>query len=451
LLPLYMALLPKFYFLSLNMKNKVKLILIITGFTLAIIALIFFNKAFSGNSFSNDLTEVIKGTFEITVTAAGELMPEKSTDIIGPTLPINNNRRRGRRNRIRASNLEIQDIVPEGTIVNKGDYVAQLDRTTYDNTLKDQVERLDEMQRDLHMKLLDTAVVLTNLRDGLKNQVFTVEEAEIALKISAYEPPATIRKAKIELDKTKRKLNQQKKLYKLRAAQQLKELNNLKTEIEGQNRTISDLENYLAGFTVTAPASGMVIYKRNRNGTKRQVGSSINPWDMVIATLPDLSSMISRTYISEVYISKVKIGQKVNIKIDAFSDKSYSGEVINIGKIGEQLPNSDTKMFEVSCRIDGYDLTLRPAMTTGNGITIKSIDNAVYIPLECVHTDSDGITFVYTMEKTKQEVILGEANEKNIIIKKGLEPGTLIYLNTPENSEEFRLQGLITPDNTAGT
>ena len=41
-----------------------------------------------------------------------------------------------------AMDLKIQDIVPEGTIVKEGDYIAQLDRTTYDNTLKDEHENL---------------------------------------------------------------------------------------------------------------------------------------------------------------------------------------------------------------------------------------------------------------------------------------------------------------------
>ena len=38
------------------------------------------------------------------------------------------------------ADLKILDIVPEGTIVKEGDYVAQLDRTSYDNTLKDELQ-----------------------------------------------------------------------------------------------------------------------------------------------------------------------------------------------------------------------------------------------------------------------------------------------------------------------
>jgi HlyD family secretion protein len=171
------------------------------------------------------------------------------------------------------------------------------------------------------------------------------------------------------------------------------------------------------------------------------VGSTINPFDMVIATLPDLSSMISKTYVSEIDVSKIKPGQKVNVKIDAYRDKVYSATVINVAKIGEQLPNSDTKMFEVLSRIDESDPRLRPSMTTGNEIIISSFENVVYIPLECVHTESDGIPFVYTKNRTKQVVVLGESNDKYVIVNRGLKSGTAIYLYTPENPDKFKLAG----------
>ncbi|HKK42480.1 MAG TPA: efflux RND transporter periplasmic adaptor subunit, partial [Bacteroidales bacterium] len=298
-----------------------------------------------------------------------------------------------------------------------------------------------DIQNQLHMKVLDTAVVLTDLRDQIKNQVYAVEEAGITLDQDKYEPPATIRKDEVALDEQQRKLNQMKKMYKLQSVQQLKEINNIKTNMEIQTRTVQDIETYLKGFTIVAPSAGMVVYKKNRDGTKRKAGSSLNPWDMVVATLPDLSSLMSKTYISEVDVSKVKIGQEVNIKVDAFPKKAFTGKVVSIGKVGEELPNSDTKMFEVHCSINGLNPDLRPSMTTNNEIIVKSFDDAIYVPLECVHTGQDGIPFVYTKHKTKQIVVLGVSNDKNVIIKKGLDPGTSIYLYTPTDPDRFTLEG----------
>ena len=151
--------------------------------------------------------------------------------------------------------------------------------------------------------------------------------------------------------------------------------------------------------------------------------------------------MISKIYISEIDISKVKTKQDVTIKVDAFPDKSFSGEVISIANVGEQLPNSDSKMFEVEIRIDGSDPSLRPSMTTDNKIIIESYEDVVFIPTECVHTGTDSIPFVYGKNKTKQIVLLGKSNDKNIIIEQGLEPGNTIYVVTPENAESFKLAG----------
>jgi hypothetical protein len=190
-----------------------------------------------------------------------------------------------------------------------------------------------------------------------------------------------------------------------------------------------------------APADGMVTYKKDRLGIKRKAGSSINPFDRAIASLPDLSSMISKLYVSEIEVSKVIPGLKVNVGVDALPEKAFTGTVISVANIGEQLPNSDAKMFEVQVRIDATDPALRPSMTTGNKIIIKTFDNVVYIPTECVQTGSDSIPFVYEKNRTKQIVVLGEFNDKNVIVEQGLQKGATIYTIPPENSESFKITG----------
>ena len=152
----------------------------------------------------------------------------------------------------------------------------------------------------------------------------------------------------------------------------------------------------------------MVIYKRDRMGNKRKIGSTINPWDNVVATLPDMSSMISKTYVNEIDVSKVKSGQKVEIMVDAFPEKSYTGVVSSVANIGEQLPNADAKVFEVLIKVDGSDPILRPSMTTGNKIITKTISDVIYIPLESVQAGTDSIPFVYLKNGNKQVVVLGE-------------------------------------------
>jgi HlyD family secretion protein len=416
-----------------------KKILVIGGVILAISALLVFNRLTSRKSSVSSYAEVKKGLFEVTVTNSGELIAERSADIKAPEILSGN--MGGGGHDMHGMDFKIQDIVPEGTIVKEGDYIAQLDRSSYSNTLKDALDLLKTYQNNVDMKILDTAVVLTNQRDDIKNQRYVVEEALIALDQSKYEPPATIRQAEIKLDKAKRALNQKINSYSLYVAQSVADLNHQKMHLSRQTKLVADLQDFISKFTITAPTSGMVIYKKDRNGNKRKTGSSINPFDRVIATLPDLSSMISKVYVNEIDISKIQKGQKVNINIDAFPQKAYTGEVASIANIGEVLPNSDSKMFEVQIRLDGSDPDLRPSMTTGNKILIRTYNDVSFIPSECVQAGADSIPFVYGKSNTKNIVVLGEVNEKYVIVEKGLKPGDLVYLVQPNDAEKFDLVG----------
>ena len=410
--------------------------LIVTGIivVLATIVLIVFTRMLSQkNSLELNLAEVRQGNFEIVVKSAGELIAENSIDISGPNIVRNRN--------FRSGVIKILDIVPEGTVVKKGEYIASLDKTEFDNTLKNEVTNLNTKLTELEMKVIDTAVTLSSLRDDIKDQAFIMEEAQIVVAQSVFEPPATQRQAELEADKAKRLLEWKGRLYYLKRAQSIMEARILKRAVENQRSKVTDLEEILEEFTIKAPADGMVMYKKDQTGVKRKAGSFINPFDPVVATLPDMSSMISKLFVSEIEVSKVENGQFVEIVIDAFPEKLYTGQVISIANIGEQLLNSDSKLFEVLVNINEYDPQLRPSMTTGNKVITKSFEEVIYVPIESVQAGADNIPFVYTRDGFKQIVVPGEANEKNIIIEQGLAEGTFVFLIPPENASKFKPAG----------
>jgi HlyD family secretion protein len=191
----------------------------------------------------------------------------------------------------------------------------------------------------------------------------------------------------------------------------------------------------LAEFNVLAPEDGMVIYQKDWNGKPIKAGSQVGLWDPTVATLPDLTVMMSKTYVNEVDVRRVKIGQKVDIGLDAYPDKKLGGNVVRVANVGEQRPNSDAKVFEVSVEIKGSDLTLRPSMTTSNKILTSVKDDALFIPLETLHSHFDTITFVYKkdgLKTIKQEVIVGETNSNDAVIVTGLAEGDKVFLSLPE-------------------
>jgi multidrug efflux pump subunit AcrA (membrane-fusion protein) len=409
--------------------------LIITGIVvvIAIIALAIVNRLTKKDDISLLFTEVKSGLFEIVVTTTGELQAEVSTNIMGPEGLGSNN--------MRFRDIAIQDLVAEGTVVKKGDYVATLDRSDADNTFKDEQDKLETALNDYNMKKLDTTLSLGDLRDDLLNLKFNLEEAEITLEQSIYEPPTTIRQNTINLEKTKRSYEQAQKNYVLKVQQSKATIREAELSLRKQQEKVNEMREVLSQFVISAPSPGMVIYKREWSGAKRKVGSSISPRDPVVATLPDLSKMISKTYVNEIDISRVVKDQSVRISIDAFPEKRYTGTVISVANIGEQLPNTDAKVFEVIVRVDGSDPILRPSMTTGNQIVTDVFEDVVYIPLECVHASEDSIPFVYKKDRTKQVVIIGQANENEVIVEQGLEAGESLYLNTPEDAVDFKMTG----------
>jgi multidrug efflux pump subunit AcrA (membrane-fusion protein) len=182
----------------------------------------------------------------------------------------------------------------------------------------------------------------------------------------------------------------------------------------------------------------MVIYERDWNGKKKGVGAQIQAWEPTVATLPDLSVMISKTYINEVDIRKLKLGQMVAVSLDAFPEKKLTGKVTDIANVGEQMPKYDSKVFEVIVQINEKDTTLRPAMTTSNRIIIGKLKNVISVPLDAIHT-TDSATFVYikgSIGVTKKQIKTGTANEDAVVVLEGLSGGEQLFLNVPKGAEE---------------
>ncbi len=399
----------------------------------AVITLAVINKVTKKDELAQLEAEVFYGKFEIIVAVTGELQAERSVQIKAPT-----ELRTSRSHRF--SQIKIQDLIPEGTIVEAGDYIATLDRSDATNRLKDLEDELEERTTTLERVRLDTTINLRNLRDELVNLEYNMEEAEITLDQSKYESPAVIRQAQITLDKSKRAFEQAKLNYKLKVLQYNADIREAQLDLTRKQRSYNDMVNLLEKFTILAPAPGMVIYQKEWGGQKRKVGSSISGWDLTVATLPDLSSLISKTYVNEIDISKIKKGQKVRIGVDAFPEKEFTGEIIDVANIGEQLPNTDAKVFEVVIHLDGVDPVLRPAMTTSNQIVTAVFEDVLSIPLETIHVE-DSIPIVYKKNGTKNVVLLGESNENEVIVEQGLSDGDKILLSLPEDPEKFRLVG----------
>ncbi len=411
------------------MTRKKYIYLTASVFFLAIVAYFVFGKNNKGEQI---IASVKKGNFPIEVTTTGELNAKTADKINGPT---------ALGQLFRIWNVKIQDIIPDGTVVDSGQYVAQLDPSETTNKIKDEELNQEKLETSLTKTRLDTSLELRALRDDLINLKYSLEEKKIILDQSKYEPPATIRQVEMDLEKSERTLDQAEKNYKLRYQKAVASMQEVMTSYNQGQRRVEQMHDVLKQMTIHAPKAGMVIYKRNYDGSKMGVNAMMQTWDNVVAELPDLSEMISKTYINEIDISKVKVGQTVQIGIDAFPEKKFTGKVTEVANIGEQIQNSNAKVYEVKIVIKEFDSILRPAMTTKNKILTNIIENVLFIPIEAIF-NSDSVTFVYKKRGSsagKQQVIVGQSNENEIIIRAGLQADDVVLLVPPDKSDKLTI------------
>jgi multidrug efflux pump subunit AcrA (membrane-fusion protein) len=404
-----------------------KTILIASAVGVALIAVYYFTIAPSADK-GGITVAVQEGEFIVDITTTGELEAKNSVDILGP---------QGTRN-FRIWNMTIQDILDEGTVVQKGDYVASIDPSELTGNMKDAQLDLEKIESQFIQTKLDTTLEMRQQRDELINLAYGVDEKQLILDQSRYEPPATIRQAEIDLEKAKRALQQAQENYKIKKQQNAAKMQEVSLNRQKAANSVDGMMELMKNFQIMAPEGGMLIYRKDWDGRPIKKGSQISAWDPVVATLPDLSTMLSITYINEVDIRTVKPGQEVKIGLDAFPDKEFNGKVLQVANVGEQKPNSDAKVFKVTIEVIEKDELLRPSMTTSNKIITEKIPDALYIPLECLFNKDDSITYVYRkrgITTEKQEVMLGPANRNEVVITAGLVKDDVVYLVSPEGME----------------
>ncbi len=402
--------------------------LIIAGSVIVVLLIGYFVVRGNKAGESTDIMSVVKkGKFKVEIETTGELEAKNSVKILGPS---------GLRT-FQIWQVNIQKIVDEGTVVKKGEWVATLDRSEFQTKYSQKQIDFEKANSKFIQTQLDTTLIMRQSRDELINLKYGVEEKEIIRLQSKFEPPATIKQTEIDLEKAKRAYQQAQDNYKIKKNQNIEKMNEVGAELRKVRGDYEAMTRVGESFDVKAPEDGMVIYEKGWDGKPIKAGSQVSVWEPTVATLPDLTKMQSKTFVNEVDIRKIKTGQHVEIGLDAYPDRKLKGVVTHVANVGEQRPNSDAKVFEVLVEIDGTDATLRPSMTTSNKIVANEVAEALFIPLECLHSDHDTVTYVFLqrgVSMVKQEVIVGETNSNEAVVKSGLSENDRLFLSVPSAS-----------------
>ncbi len=380
-----------------------------------------------------------KGKFESMVYSSGQLESQEADYITIPTV--------FRDNRLRIWEITIADMIEEGSRVDSGDYVATIDHSAVDEQYKTAMDELDQRFTEYEDSKIDSNLTLSNQRDQIVNAQLDLEERQIIIKESVYEAPSVKRKAEMDLEKAERKYEQMKQAYVLKQQQEANKVDRRFINYKQAKERVDLLQSVYDALTIRSPKSGIIGYYRySGRGAAVKANSTISTRSPAIATFPKMNTLISTTYINEIDISRIKAGQKVAIGIDAFPEKMLEGEVSSIANVGQLLPRSDAKVFEVKIKVIGDDEELKPSMTTSNVIQTGYAEEAVFVPLESVFTN-DSLSYVYLTEKDgrkiqKQVVETGIQNENFVVALQGVKEGDRVLLSEPENAESLTFEGM---------
>jgi HlyD family secretion protein len=132
-----------------------KIVYIAFGILIVVIFLLWHFLGSSDKETQKILVPVKKGQFRINVTTTGELEAKNSEKIYGPSDLRS----------IRIWNVKIEDIIPDGSLVDSGDYVATLDRTEISNRIKDLESEVEKLESQFIKTRIDTTIELRTARN----------------------------------------------------------------------------------------------------------------------------------------------------------------------------------------------------------------------------------------------------------------------------------------------
>ena len=306
----------------------------------------------SGKSDDKEAAESKKNKPGSVIIETGELQAVKSAVVTVPFVP-------GFWGQTQITNLE-----KEGTKVKKGDIVGEVDKSKA-------VQRLEEKKSDLAIALSNLDKLKAEHETRLKRLLTELKIAETSLRSAIIDTQRVSFES--ETKKQKKRLNLKKNQISLRKTQvkiesekiiQQEEMRIQGIKIEQLRTDSTYAERALDMFTLRAPANGMIEYCISWFTRKKvNIGDNAYP-TMPVISLPDLSRMKILTSVSETDIRKIYIGQKVNVRLDAFPRKVFKGSIISISNIVRNKErDSKIKVFFVEVLLETTDKILKPGMT----------------------------------------------------------------------------------------
>lgn len=371
---------------------------------IVIIFVVYQIYGYTGSSSPVPTMKVERGQFIVSLAENGRLDALKSVTISAP--------------RIRGG-LQVIKLAKEGSIVEEGDFLIQFDPTEPETRLREAESELKIADANLERARGQFEIDIMQLELDLK-------KAERIFSEKQSEAPVIRREAELERDLAQLKYKTQGKMLQAEIRKQQVEVDKA---TESRDRANRDLKK----MTVTAPIPGLVVYLEIwKGGTMEKIQEGDAPWGgQGLINLPNLSSLIVETNISEVDVSRIKLDQRVELRLDAVPGPVFEGKISDIGTLAHRKERgSRINVFDVKVLLDSTDDRLKPGMSARVDIIIDIFEDVLSIPIEAVF-ERDDTTIVYNAGGDMIVVSLGLRNDNSVIITSGLEEGDEVSLVDP--------------------
>lgn len=229
--------------------------------------------------------------------------------------------------------LNIAQMVPEGSMVKAGEVVVTFETTELNRQLSDQQNKLNEKQRERDKLLL-------SLAEAQRTEMMKTSEARAELEKAvrkASQPPEAVRgvdykKLVIDRERRERAMALHEQREQAAAARRAAELRLVEVEIKRHQLEIERLTTSIEAMSVKAPMDGMMLHRAGFNGVKFDIGSQVFI-GLPVAEIPDMQSLAVRGLLPERELTRIAVGARVKVHIEGGSGATVGATVSRIGGV----------------------------------------------------------------------------------------------------------------------
>jgi HlyD family secretion protein len=348
-----------------------------------------------------------------TVEMEGELQAVHSTEIGVPP--------------VQDAEFKIAFLIPEGTVVKKGQPVLGFDTEALQRQLVEKQAEFQEAAKKVDQKEIDLGLKLLDVEQRSAQAVADLGKA----KLKAEVPPEVQQRIELEkarLDHQGRERDLENLQAEKRVTQTLgdSELRSLRNQRDRARGRVEDLQAAIEKMTVKAPHDGIVVYRTNWQDQKKKVGDSMWFGETALA-IPDLSEMRADGFVDEAEGGAVAAGQPVVLRLEARPDLDIQGRVRAVGRtVRRRSWRTPLKVYKVDVALTRTDPTLmRPSMRFRGEVETGRTAGLLVIPREAVFLRGAG-PVVWTRRAfrwTESPVRLGRSNRRQVEVSSGLAEG----------------------------